>query len=232
MPRLPMLDGRLACAAALFPACAYGADIGADHGRLSCYLLASGRCERMCVSDISKDSLRKAERLLRLHHLAERADFRVGDGLTALPRPADAIAILGMGGHTLSNILLDGKERLSGACLILSAHTHTPLVRQTLEDMEYHIVRECIVLEKGRCYILLRAEPGKEILTDTQRLIGPRLMEERPELYREYLSWRIGVTECERSENARKELEQMKEEFANAFHGTDDGGAIAPDRSL
>ena len=68
--RLPALDERLACAAALFPACEYGADIGADHGRLSCALLASGKCRRMCVADISAESLEKAKRLLRLHGLA------------------------------------------------------------------------------------------------------------------------------------------------------------------
>ena len=31
--RLPSLDDRLSRAAAMFPACDYGADIGADHGR-------------------------------------------------------------------------------------------------------------------------------------------------------------------------------------------------------
>ena len=58
--RIPHMDERLSAAADLFPACAYGADIGADHGRLSCYLLTKERCHRMCVADISADSLEKA----------------------------------------------------------------------------------------------------------------------------------------------------------------------------
>ncbi|MBR0407985.1 MAG: tRNA (adenine(22)-N(1))-methyltransferase TrmK, partial [Clostridia bacterium] len=81
MRRSLELDDRLSRAAALFPACEYGADIGADHGRLSCFLLESGKAERMCVADISGDSLKKAEALLSLRGLAERADFKVGDGL-------------------------------------------------------------------------------------------------------------------------------------------------------
>ena len=117
--RLPVLDDRLVRAAALFPACAYGADIGADHGRLSCILLANNVCRRMCVSDLSADSLKKARMLLARHGVLDRADFRVGDGLDVLDHPADAVSILGMGGRTLSGILLRGKSKLGGAALIL-----------------------------------------------------------------------------------------------------------------
>lgn len=218
--RYPSLDARLSCAAALFPACDYGADIGADHGRLSCYLLANDICQRMCVTDLSGDSLKKAEKLLRLHRLSDRADLIVGDGLNALPRPAHSIAILGMGGNTLSGILMNGKEKLHGAALVLSAHTDLPLVRKTIERISYHLEEEKIVLEGGRYYVVMLAQPGTEALNEKQCLIGPRLMEKGREYLIDYLAWRISVTACEKSEEAARNLIWLKEEYDAACERT------------
>lgn len=212
MRRFPELDDRLSRAAALFPACEYGADIGADHGRLSCFLLESGKAKRMCVADISADSLKKAETLLASRGLAERADFRVGDGLSVLERPAGAIAILGMGGHTLCGILENGRDQLRGAALILSAHTDMHLVRKTLMEMKYRIETEEIAYAANRFYCLLRAVPGKEALTEKQLCIGPRLMETVPAHYPEYLRWRIGLASKKQSDQGRQELVWLKEE--------------------
>lgn len=208
-----VLDDRLSRAAALFPACAYGADIGADHGRLSCYLLFSGKCGRMCVADISAPSLQKARELITGQGLAERADFFAGDGLSVLPQRADAIAVLGMGGHTLCAILRSGAEKLQGAALILSAHTDVPVLRKTLMELGYRIDREEIAFAAGRFYAVLRAVPGRESLGERELLLGPRLMESVPEHYKEYLSWRLGIASKKRTEEGRLEWTWLKEEY-------------------
>ena len=216
------LDNRLSRAAALFPACAYGADIGADHGRLSCYLLLHGICEKMCVADISAPSLQKAKELVSRCGLSERADFCIGDGLTVLPRPADAIAVLGMGGHTLSAILRSGADKLQGAALILSAHTDLHLVRQALAELGYRIDREEIAHAAGRFYVVLRAVPGVESMGERQQLLGPRLMESVPEHYKEYLTWRVGIASRKRTEEGRQELIWLKEEYDRVCHSRND----------
>lgn len=221
--RLPALDERLACAAALFPACEYGADIGADHGRLSCALLASGKCRRMCVADISAESLEKAKRLLRLHGLGERADFSVSDGLAALSRRADAIAILGMGGCTLADILLRGRERLQGAALILSAHTQIPHVRETLTALGYRIDEEQAVRVGGRFYVVLRALPGAACYSPRELLLGPCLMRTgQGAVYRDYVAWRREATACEQDKNAKTRLQWLEEEYARVCHSEND----------
>ena len=206
------LDERLQTAAQLFPACAYGADIGADHGRLSCYLLESGKCQRMCVADISADSLRKAEALLAQKGLSERADILVGDGLTVLPRPAQAIAILGMGGYTIAGILENGRELLQGAALILSAHTEIPLIRKTVSSLGYRLEQEKIALAAGRFYVLMRAVPGREDYSDRQLALGPRLVEDCEAHYPEYLAWQMKITQPKRTEEASQTLQWLKEE--------------------
>lgn len=214
--RLPQLDERLQKAAKFFPACAYGADIGADHGRLSCFLLAKNRCERMCVSDLSAPSLEKAKRLIAMHGMAERADFRVGNGLMVLQEKADAMAVLGMGGKTIAQIITEGKEKLQGATLILSAHTEVHLLRKAIENISYRIEKEDIAHAGGRFYIIIRAVPGNEQLNEEQLLIGPRLMEEGSEHYMAYLSWRRDVLRLENSDAGRLHLKMIEEEMERA----------------
>ena len=216
--RLPQLDERLKAAAALFPACDYGADIGADHGRLSCYLLAENICRRMAVTDLSADSLEKAKRLLTLHGLDRRADFSVGDGLRALSHQASAIAVLGMGGRTVSGILRGGADKIQGAALILSAHTEMFLVRMTLAELSYRIERETVVRAAGRFYVVMRAVPGEEQYTEKQLFLGPRLMECDSAQYRAYLSWQKGVIACGRGEAAARRLQWIGEEEARVSH--------------
>ena len=207
------LDARLSLAASLFPACAYGADIGADHGRLSCYLLETGKAARMCVADVSAPSLNKARELLRLRGVEGRADIRVGDGLNVLPQRADAVAILGMGGRTVSEILNAGKDKLCGAALILSAHTDLALLRRTLADLGYRIGTEKIALAASRFYIVMRAIPGREKMDDKQALLGPRLMESTTAHYPEYLFWRIGLAAKKQNAAGRQEQQWLREEY-------------------
>ena len=209
---IPNLDDRLSRAAALFPACEYGADIGADHGRLSCVLLARGTCKRMCVADISADSLEKARKLLIEQGLLPRSDIVVGDGLLAMPHAANAIAILGMGGHTICGILDKGIHLLAGAALILSAHTHIHLLRKKLMDIHYRIDAEEIAYAAGRFYVVLRAVPGEELLTEQKCFLGPRLMENCCQHYGPYLDWRIERTRQERTQEGAARLVWLKEE--------------------
>lgn len=211
--RLPQLDDRLHKAAMLFPACAYGADIGADHGRLSCFLLAKHRCERMCISDLSAPSLEKAKRLMALHGFTDRADFAVGDGLKVLDQKADAVAILGMGGKTIAHILQEGRDKLKGATLILSAHTEISALRRTLGEIQYHLDAEDIARAGDRYYVMMRAVPGEKPYSEKEMLLGPKLMETLPEGYLPYLMWRRDVLACENSEEGRKNLRMVEEEI-------------------
>lgn len=220
--RPPVLDDRLNRAAALFPACAYGADIGADHGRLSCFLLETGKAERMCVADLSAPSLEKAKELISGRGLVDRADFRVGDGLLALPWPAQSIAILGMGGHTLSGILENGRHMLHGAALVLSAHTELRIVRKTLSGLDYRIDTEQIARAAGRFYVVMRAVPGVEALDEKQLLLGPRLMETEAEHYADYIAWRLRLAQKKRSAEGQREYLWLKEEYGRVCQRQND----------
>ena len=183
-------DIRLITAARLFPACDLGADIGADHGRLSCYLLQTDKAARMIVSDISEPSLEKARALFARHGLSARADFIVADGLDALRAPVNAALICGMGGSTIAKILLKSPERLCGAALVLSPHNDETVLRAALESIEYTIEEEHIAPYRKALYVVMRAVPGAMRLSARERYLGPMLMKETGDAYLKYLEKR------------------------------------------
>lgn len=212
----PALDERLQAVAALFIPSMLGADIGADHGHLSCALLQSGKCQRMIVSDISAASLEKAQKLFARHGLDRRADFRVADGFAAL-RPgekAECAALCGVGGALMARILQRSDAESLPRALVLSANTDIPLVRTVLMGLGYRLTAERIVRAKRRFYIVMRAERGAAAYSERDLYLGPVLLQERPELLRDYLTWREGVVACEAGHE--KQLQWIREELAYA----------------
>lgn len=188
-----MLDERLSLAAALYEPCALGADIGTDHGLLPCHLLKENICQRMIFADVSPKALRHAEEQVQHQHLSNRAQLICANGLDALVEPCGCVSVMGMGGETIASILTRGKDKLQGAVLVLSAHTDLHLVRQAVQDIGYHIVREELCRAAGRFYVVWRAEPGAASLTDEEIRFGPLLMQRMTPMLREYITWRMAV---------------------------------------
>lgn len=188
-----MLDERLSLAAALYEPCALGADIGTDHGLLPCHLLKENICQRMIFADVSAKALRHAEEQVQHQRLGNRARLICADGLDALVEPCGCVSVMGMGGETIASILTRGRDKLQGSVLVLSAHTDLHLVRQAVQDIGYHIVREELCRAAGRFYVVWRAEAGASQLTDEEIRFGTLLMQPVTPMLREYITWRMAV---------------------------------------
>ena len=200
-----MLDPRLRTAYDLFPQCAYGADIGSDHGKLALALVLGNRCSRIAVTDISPVSLEKAEKLFGQFRLLTRADFLLGDGLSVLQTRPEAISICGMGGKTLTGILERGFDRVQGAALILSPQTEISKVRRFLyASLSYHLTDERCLRCGGRHYVVMRAEPGKAALSPVEAELGPVLMRQGTAGVRDYYAWRSAVLSVCRDEDSKE----------------------------
>jgi len=197
--RKDWLDPRLGALAALVDEGAeLVADIGADHGRLACALLAARPGLRMIVADISADSLAKARALLERRGFANRAELRVADGLRAVREgeSPDAIVLAGMGGATLRGILAAerAKEAIGGAELILQPNVEASLLREWLCASGFPLSGEAVVRANGRYYVILRARRGEPMeLTPRERALGPCLLAQRPPEYAGFLHWREQV---------------------------------------
>ena len=190
-----MLDERLSLVAEMYEPCPWGADIGTDHAYLPRYLLKAGICQQMIAADVSEGALANARATLTRAQLLDRAVLTLADGLEAVDRPCGCVSLTGMGGDTMADILRRGADRLQGAVLVLSAHTELALVRQAVQDIGYHIVREELCRAAGRFYICWRAEPGGEMLSEDDLLFGGLLWQTQHLLLGQYAAWRVRVAQ-------------------------------------
>ena len=156
------LSPRLACALSMLEGFETVADIGCDHGRLTAALLQQNNCRHVIASDISEPSLKKAEELIRYIGLSDRVSVRCGNGLTVLkPNECDAIAILGMGGTLMAQLLSSASEPLKGVkCIVLQPMRAQADIRKYLYENAYWITDDRVIEEHGRFYQLFRAIPN------------------------------------------------------------------------
>ena len=187
------LDPRLSMIARMVGPCECCADIGCDHGRLGAFLLQKGQCEVVQLTDISGPSLNKARSLMDNLGLTDQVRFAVGDGLTALEGTPDAIVIAGMGGATIAQILMDGREKLGGARLVLQPNVAAPQLRRTLCALDYAVTDEQVVQDGRRCYVVIQAEPGKADYSLKQLIVGPVLLARLPRGLEPYAAFRLRV---------------------------------------
>ncbi|MCF0149774.1 MAG: SAM-dependent methyltransferase [Firmicutes bacterium] len=160
MPKLH-LGLRLDTAAELLAGCRVVADIGCDHGRLCCSLLQHHSVQRCIAADISLPSLEKAAVLSNKLGLSDRLEIRPGDGLSVLlPYEADGIAILGMGGKTIREILCGAEPPLMGAQrAVLQPMRGVEELRYFLYERGYHILEDRVIRESGRYYQIFSVAP-------------------------------------------------------------------------
>ncbi len=184
-------DNRLKTIVSMLPRCEVIADIGADHGKMGCELLSEGICQRVWFTDISADSLKKAQVLVRKKGLTGNAAFFVGDGAMALPAAPDAAVIAGMGGLTICHIISDGYEKLKNCCMVLGAQTALPELRDCLSRNSFMIKDERVAYESGRYYVIMSATGGKAVYNAYDLIAGPVLRHKADSESRAYFAYRL-----------------------------------------
>lgn len=213
--RLVSLDERLSAVASLFPVCGRGADIGADHGKLSARLLQENKCDSMLLSDISAVSLEKAKRLFETLNLTDRAAFKVADGFDALTEPTDCVAVCGMGSRTICSMIRRRPELPGHPILLLSAHTEVPRLRRTLSENGYDIEKELLVRSNGRFYIVLKAVWHISNMTEKEISIGKNLSSADNDMVLRYYRWQLMLEEKKQMKDVQR-IQWLKEALSDA----------------
>ena len=169
--RLSVLCGEL-------EACTLFADVGCDHGYCTEYMLKNGLCRRAQISDISAESLKKAEDLLASYIERGDAVAIVCAGLEKIDRSTDLVLIAGMGGEEIVKILEEGflPEKL-----LLQPMKNADKVRAFLLSKGYGICRDYTFFAEGKFYDVIKACKGAPsaytedmILFGGDNLISPR----------------------------------------------------------
>lgn len=138
------------------------ADIGCDHGYVSIYLCKEKRCPKVIAMDVKKGPLERARVNIDRYGLADYIEIRLSDGTSALEKgEVDTLLLSGMGGRLTIKILEQGLKRLGQFSeLILQPQSEIFLVRAFLRQQGIEIVDENMVLEDGKFYPMIKAQPA------------------------------------------------------------------------
>lgn len=174
------------------------ADIGTDHAYLPAYLILNGLAPRAIGIEVHAGPYQAAQEMVERASLKDRIELRFGNGLAPLePGEVEAVAIAGMGGATIIDIVRARPEIMTGLRrLVLQPMTAAGSVRRWLTENGWILTEEKLVWEEGRLYEIIAAEPGRsEHFEDILYDIGPVLWQEKPPLLSVHLEQLIVQTE-------------------------------------
>ena len=113
-------------------------------------------------------------------------DVRLGDGLSVLRQNESIqnITICGMGGPLIARILNEGRIHLAnGPRLILQSNIQTEVLRYTLMTLNYQIIEEVILEEKGHIYEIVVAYGSSGSFRQKELKFGPKLLQNKNEIF-------------------------------------------------
>ena len=179
------------------------ADIGTDHGFLPVALWEQGICPRVILADVNQGPLDRAKSNAAASHPGVEFDCRLGDGLKVIqPGEVDVIAIAGMGGTLMTEILGEDIEKTwSYKKLILQPRKDIGELRHWIYNNCMSISNEQLVREGRYIWPILTVVPiEKACLGD----LGPerieweyprRLLDFLNPLTEEYLGMKLKLEE-------------------------------------
>lgn len=182
------LSKRLAKVGEFVPSQARLADIGSDHAYLPVRLMLAKKISYAVCGEVVKGPYESALHQVTLQGLADNITVRLADGLFAI-EPSDkidTITICGMGGTLIKQILLEGKERITGEeLLILQPNVGEATLRKYLVANGYSIITEEILEENKKIYEIIVAKKLVQpmSLNEAQYLFGPLLMQEKSPVF-------------------------------------------------
>lgn len=169
------------------------ADIGSDHAYLPCYVCLQDETIRAIAGEVRNGPFLRAKETVEHFQLEQRIDVRLGNGLEVIKQEdeVNTVVVAGMGGTLISNIIHEGREKLTSVNrLILQPNTNSYVVRKTFIENKFSLIEEIILEENHHIYEILVAEKNDTINVynekeefDKQLLFGPILMKERSKTF-------------------------------------------------
>ena len=167
---LPTLDARLSAAAELVRPGEPVADIGCDHGKLTAVLAASGKYPKVIGADLRPGPLAKAEQTLEYAGCKDRAELRLGDGLSVLsPGEVSTIVLAGVSAQTTWEIIEKAPwvSAPGGPRLVMVPATRHSDLRRWLWEHGFALAADRPVQAAGRWYAVMAAEYTGKVKTPT-----------------------------------------------------------------
>lgn len=173
------------------------ADIGCDHAYTAIYLITNRISPYVVAMDINQGPLDRAKDNVVRFGVEDKISLRKSDGLHMLQEgEADTILMAGMGGKLMIQILTNRMNIVSSAKeLVLQPQSEIHLVRKTLKEMGYLIIKENMLKEDGKYYVIMKLRIGSLNIKDKKYQLakqehiyfGRLLLEERNPVLLEHL---------------------------------------------
>ena len=167
-------------------------DIGCDHALLDIYLCEKYDDIKVIASDIHEGSLKSAITNVDKQNLSDRIDLRLGDGLTIVNSDEiDTIIISGMGFYTIKDILSNEPKMVNVKKIVVQSNTDVVKLRKFIIKLGFKIVREKLVKDNDIIYTIIEFNLGEEKYTYDEIYFGPRILENKDDLFYEYYSKKL-----------------------------------------
>jgi len=167
-------------------------DIGCDHALLDVYIKEEYPNINIIATDISEGAIKQAKRTVERHNLENEIDVRIGDGLTVADIDEyDTIVISGMGYHTIGKILKNYDKLKNVKKIVIQSNTDIVKLRKSIIKLGFKISKEKLVEDNDIIYTIIEFVPGEEKYNYKQIYLGPRLMENKDEIFNEYYSKKL-----------------------------------------
>ena len=167
-------------------------DIGCDHALLDIYLCEKYDGIKVIASDIHEGSLKSAITNVDKQNLSDRIDLRLGDGLTIVNSDEiDTIIISGMGFYTIKDILSNEPKMVNVKKIVVQSNTDVVKLRKFIIKLGFKIVREKLVKDNDIIYTIIEFNLGEEKYTYDEIYFGPRILENKDDLFYEYYSKKL-----------------------------------------
>ncbi|WP_436859885.1 tRNA (adenine(22)-N(1))-methyltransferase [Staphylococcus caeli] len=168
------------------------ADIGSDHAYLPIYSIEHGLTQTAIAGEVIKGPYEASLRNVKAYQLNDKIQVRLGDGLSVIQSNDNisTITICGMGGPLIAKILEAGASKLENKPrLILQSNIQSSAIRRLLSKLNYSIIAEEILEEKGHIYEIIVADFDNKNTSMTEQEIkfGPKLLQNKTELF--YKKW-------------------------------------------
>lgn len=170
-------------------------DIGCDHAYVLIEALKHYGVKYAYAIDINKEPLERARLNATKANLADKVSFFLSDGLRDCDIDFDLAIISGMGGILIKKILANSFAKFKGKDLLLSPQGDADVLRWFLYLNGYKIKLETAIEENNKYYEIILAIPGKENLDSLSITFGPRLLENRNEIFLKHWAKLLNIKE-------------------------------------
>lgn len=167
-------------------------DIGCDHALLDIYLCDEYKNLKVIASDIHEGALKGAEKNIEKFKMNDRIDLRLGDGLSIVNADEiDTILIAGMGFNTIKRILSNDSKMTNIKKIIIQSNTDVVKLRKFVIKLGFKITRELLVKDNDIIYTIIEFKPGFEKYTYEEIYFGPRILDNKDDIFYEYYSKKL-----------------------------------------